>query len=273
MNVVCIGAHPDDCEIHAGGTCAKWARLGHRVLTVSLTNGDAGHHEQGGGPLAARRTEEAHRAAALGGFTARVLGYHDAELEVTLEVRKTVVRILREWGADLVITHRPYDYHPDHRYCSLAVQDAAFLVTVPGFCPETAHLDRNPVFLYMMDRFKKPAPFAADIGVDVDDAIETKLDMMDAMVSQVYEWLPWLSGDLEAVPADAEARRRWLVETWEPYLSGPATLERAGLAKWYGEERAATVRYAEFFELCEYGRQPSPAEIRELFPFAPDSGD
>jgi len=67
--------------------------------------------------------------------------------------------LIRNWNADVVITHRPYDYHPDHRNTAIAVQDAAFLVTVPNVAPDAPALKKNPVFLYSSDRFQKPLPF------------------------------------------------------------------------------------------------------------------
>jgi LmbE family N-acetylglucosaminyl deacetylase len=266
MNVVCIGAHPDDGEVYAGGTCVKWARLGHRVLLVSMTNGDVGHHEMAGGPLAKRRAAEARLSAERGGLHDLVLDYHDGELEPTLAVRRRVVEILREFEADIVLTHRPNDYHPDHRYTSVAVQDAVFMVTVPHFCPAVRALARNPLFLYLMDDFKKPTPFHPDIAVDVTDVMDVKWSMIDAMASQMYEWLPWLDGALESVPKDSVERRQWLEKTWKPFFATPAKKARAALEKWYGKKAASKVGYAELFEICEYGRQPSEEEIRRLFP-------
>ena len=220
MNIVCIGAHPDDPEWHAGGTMVKWARAGHRVLSVSLTNGDAGHNEQGGGALAKRRAAESQRSAELAGIEARVLDFHDGELLPTLEVRKEVTRIIRGVEADLVLTHRPCDYHPDHRYAATAVQDAAFMVTVPNFCPDTPALRANPAFMYMMDAIAKPAPFQADVAVDVDGVMDVKWAMLDAMPSQMYEWLPWLDGRIGEVPAEPAARLAWLKECITPVFCG-----------------------------------------------------
>lgn len=269
MNVICIGAHPDDCEVHAGGTAVKWVRAGHRVQFVSMTNGDIGHHEMAGGPLAQRRTSESERAAQIAGLSTIVLDHHDGELEATLELRREVVRLIRAWRADLVLTHRPNDYHPDHRYTSIAVQDAAFMVTVPHFCPDTPRLEKNPVFMYMVDRFQKPMPFSPDVAVAVDDAMEVKAAMLDAMESQMYEWLPWLESVVETVPEDKAERRSWLARFFEGYLTSFTEVARPGLERWYGSEAARATGYAECFELSEYGHQPDEEEIRALFPFLP----
>ncbi|MCL4217865.1 MAG: PIG-L family deacetylase [Candidatus Hydrogenedentes bacterium] len=271
LNIVCIGAHPDDCEFHAGGTAVKWAKLGHRVLFVSMTNGDAGHHEMSGGALARRRAREAQIAAGHGGAKELILDNHDGELEATLEVRKEVVSIIRRWRADIVLTHRPNDYHPDHRYTSIAVQDAAFMVTVPNFCAETPRLERNPVFLYLMDHFTKPYPFQADVAVAVDDVMDVKWQMLDAMESQVYEWLPWLANRFDEVPTDKDERLKWLQAHWNNRFQEAAEYARPALDRWYGARAASKVQFAEAFEICEYGHQPSPGELRQLFPFFPDN--
>jgi LmbE family N-acetylglucosaminyl deacetylase len=272
MNIVCFGAHPDDCEVYAGGTSVMWARAGHKVLFVSLTNGDLGHASMGGGPLAQRRAAEAACAAERGGYEALVLDNHDGELQPGLELRRQVVRIIRERRADVVLSHRPNDYHPDHRYAALAVQDAAFMVTVPNFCPDVPRLEKNPVFLYMMDFFSKPLPFQPDVAVAVDEVMDTKWELLDAMDSQVYEWLPFLHGQLDTVPADPEARRAWLRQAWKPRLQRPAREWRGVLARWYGPERAERVEFAEAFEVSEYGSVPDEAELGRLFPFLPKRG-
>ena len=267
MNIVCIGAHPDDCECFAGGTAVLWARQGHRVVFVSMTNGDAGHFAMGGGVLAKRRAQEARLSAERGGVQELILGYHDGELEATLDARREVVRIIRRYEADLVLSHRPNDYHPDHRYAATLVQDAAFMVTVPNFCPEAPRLVRNPVFMYMSDHFTKPTPFRPDIAVDVTPVMDVKFNMLDAMESQVYEWLPWLDGQLDQVPAGKKDRRAWLEKSWKPFFKKHTQLATPALKKWYGTTQAKRIQFAEGFEICEYGNVPSTSELAKLFPF------
>ncbi|GMW03806.1 MAG: hypothetical protein AMXMBFR84_49400 [Candidatus Hydrogenedentota bacterium] len=267
MKIICIGAHPDDAEFYTGGTALKWVDEGHSVLLVSMTNGDIGHFRESGGALAQRRSREAHLSAERGGMQGITLGYHDGELQPTIEARKEVVRLIRRWEADIVITHRPNDYHPDHRYTSILVQDAAFMVTVPYFCPEAPRMERNPIFLYMMDGFQRPVPFRPDIAVDISGVIDRKVDMLDAMDSQMYEWLPWLHGTIDQVPAPGPGRKVWLRSTLEPILVKHTELAKPGLDKWYGKRKSKSVRQAEAFEICEYGHQPNDEEIRRLFPF------
>jgi LmbE family N-acetylglucosaminyl deacetylase len=271
LNIIAFGAHPDDCDQRAGGTAAKYAALGHRVRFVSVTNGDAGHQNEGGGALAARRRAEAQEAGRRIGIEYIVLDNHDGALLPTLDVREQIIRQIRQWKADVVLAPRPNDYHPDHRYTGVLVQDAAYMVVVPNVASDTPALRKNPVFMYFQDGFQRPNPFNPDVAVSIDDVIEKKIDMLDAHVSQMYEWLPWVAGNLEQVPKDGAARKRWLRETRAPQ---PTSAVRAALVKWYGPQQGNAVRDAEAFEICEYGTRPDEAMIRKLFPFLPkSSGD
>ena len=264
LNVIAFGAHPDDCDQRAGGSAAKWAALGHRVRFVSVTNGDAGHQTEGGGALAARRRAEAREAGRRIGIEYITLDNHDGELLPTLKPREDIIRQIRQWNADLVLAPRPNDYHPDHRYTGALVQDAAYMVVVPNIAPDTPALRRNPVFMYFQDGFQRPNPFRPDVAVAIDDVIEKKIDMLDAHVSQFYEWLPWVAGNLESVPKGAAERRQWLAKS---RTGQPSPAVREALLKWYGPEKAGAVQYAEAFEICEYGTRPDEAMIRRLFPF------
>ena len=205
LRIIAFGAHPDDSELRLAGTAAKWAALGHHVKFVSVTNGDIGHWQEAGGPLARRRTPEVQQAAKLLGITTQVLDIHDGELVPTLENRRTITRLIREWKADIVMGHRPNDYHPDHRAVGQLVQDASYMVTVPFFCPDTPHLKRNPVFLSYEDRFTKPDPLRGDIVVAIDDVVEKKLAAVEALESQFYEG--GANGGPALVPGDEPAKR------------------------------------------------------------------
>lgn len=270
LRIICFGAHPDDAEYKSGGTAAMWAKQGHHVKLVSVTNGDIGHWRMSGGALAKRRTAESAEVAKRLGVASEVLDIHDGELLPTLENRRTITRLIRDWKADIVIAHRPWDYHPDHRYVGVLVQDAAFMVTVPFFCPDTPHLTKNPVFLYSSDGFQKPYPFHADIAVAIDDVFEQKVDALMALESQTFEGGALGNAEkmAQAPPASRpDLRREWLRERWDRRAGGEADKYREALIRLYGEERGKQVKYAEAFEICEYGRQPSPTEIRGLFPF------
>ena len=272
LRIICFGAHPDDAEYKCGGSAALWAQMGHKVKLVSVTNGDIGHWRMAGGALAKRRTAESAEVAKKLGVESQVLDIHDGELVPSLEYRRTITRVIREWEADVVIAHRPWDYHPDHRYVGVLVQDAAYMVAVPFFCPDVPPLKKNPVFLYSSDRFRKPYPFKADIAVDVGPVFEKKVDALLALESQHFEGGALGSAEKMAqVPpaSKPELRREWLRERWHNRQTAEASNGRAALQQWYGAEAAAKIEYAEAFEICEYGAQPSPAEIRRLFPFLP----
>ncbi len=264
VRVIVIGAHPDDCDIDAGGTAASLASMGHAVKFLSVTNGDAGHQTMGGGQLAKIRKEEAKEAGRrLGIAEYEVLGNHDGELTPNLDVRLQIIRKIREWNADVVIAPRPNDYHPDHRYTGVLVQDAAYMVAVPNIAPETPALQKNPVFLYTHDGFQSPEPFRPDIAIAIDDSFSKKIDALDAHVTQFYEWLPWIGGYANEVPKDTQARKKWLAESRNSTINSET---RKSLEKWYGQQKAATVKHSEAFQICEYGRQPTDEDIRQLFP-------
>ena len=267
LRILMIGAHPDDCDIKSGGTAALFAQMGHEVQFLSITNGDAGHMEMGGGMLAKRRYAETQEVAKRLGIQYDVLDNHDGELLPTLEIRLDVIRKIREWGADVVISHRPNDYHPDHRYTGVLVQDAAFMVGVPNIAADTPPLRKNPVFLYYQDNFQKPNPFSPDIVIDITSVIDQKIHALDAHTSQFYEWLPWIGNDPDVIPEGKEERLIWLKSK---RASGPTPSVQKGLEEWYGKEKAAQVKFAEAFEICEYGTQPSRDDLKRLFPMLRD---
>jgi LmbE family N-acetylglucosaminyl deacetylase len=268
LRIICFGAHPDDCEIQAAGVGAMWAAKGHKVKLVSVTNGDIGHWRDAGGPLARRRRTEMLEADKILGVSTEVLDIHDGELEPTLENRRKITRLIREWNADLVLSPRPNDYHPDHRYTGILVQDAAYMVTVPFFCPDVAPLKNNPVFMYYPDRFQKPNPFKPDVVINIDSVSEKKLDALDALESQFYEG--GANGSSDLLPSDPQKqkeRHKQVRDSFDKRDRNNANRFRAKLAEFYGQETADKVQHAEAFETCEYGRQPDKAELKKLFPF------
>jgi LmbE family N-acetylglucosaminyl deacetylase len=266
LRIIAFGAHPDDCDIRVGGTAALWSQMGHAVKFVACTNGDAGHPTMGGAPLARRRRAEATEAGKRVGVTYDILEIHDGELMPTLENRNMVIQKIREWNADLVLGPRPNDYHPDHRYTGVLVQDSAYMVVVPAVLPTIPPVKRNPVFLFYEDRFQKPTPFQPDIVVDISSVWEKKVDGMDAHESQFYEFQTNVNASVE-VPTDKAERKKWLSKRRTPVASDAV---KASMAKWYGQSAAAkSPLYYEAFEICEYGAQPEPARLRELFPMLP----
>jgi N-acetylglucosamine malate deacetylase 1 len=268
LRIIVFGAHPDDAEYRGAGVAMKWAKQGHHVKLVSATNGDIGHWGMAGGPLAARRLKEVQAVAAKLGVTNEVLDIHDGEILPTLENRRTFARLIREWGADIVIANRPNDYHPDHRYTSVLVQDSAYMVGVPFFT-EVPPLKRNPVFLYSSDRFQKPNPFKPDVAVDITDVMEPTLDALLLMESQIQEG--GADGNASLFPANDPAARQKRTEQVRTNLArryaNEADRYREVLVKFYGAEKAKSIKYAQAYELCEYGRQASAEEFKKLMPF------
>jgi LmbE family N-acetylglucosaminyl deacetylase len=266
LRIIAFGAHPDDCELKAGGVAAKWAAQGHKVKFVATTNGDVGHFAMAGGPLALRRTAEVRHCAEILGIETQVLDIHDGELMPTIENRRTIARLIRDWQADIVLGPRPYDYHPDHRYTGVLMEDAAVLVAAPFFVPDTPPCPKNPVILYYSDVFKKPCPFEPSILVSVDEVIDKKRACVEAMPSQFADRDSWMGRYLPGVPEDDEGRknfiRDWLIER----NADVANRYRDLLVQRYGEDRGGQIRYAEAFEICQYGAQLSAAQLGELFP-------
>ena len=270
LGIIIFGAHPDDCEIRAGGAAALWSQQGHAVKMVSMTNGDIGHWGMAGGPLALRRNAEVQAAAEILGVTTEVLDIHDGELMPTLENRKIMTRLIRQWNADVVIGHRPNDYHPDHRYTGILMQDTAYMVAVPFLVPDTPPLKKHPVFLFSFDNFQLPTPFRPDIVVAIDAVIEQKIDALATMESQFIEG--GALGSADRVPKNEKERTAAFDRLREGFRRRAARIAdqcRSKLIELYGEEQGKQVQYAEAFEICEYGRQPNKEELRRLFPFFP----
>ena len=265
LRILAIGAHPDDCEGRAGGTAAMWAAAGHDVCFVSATNGETGHHVQAGAQLARRRIAEAAAAAEVLGIESRPLPIPNGQIEPTLPYRRMFIRLIREFRPDLVLTHRPNDYHPDHRYTSQLVQDSAYLVTVPNNVPETPPLRYNPVMAYFSDTFRRPYPFAPDVVIAIDTVIERKFDALHCHTSQQYEWIPWNQGISDDVPAGEAERRAWLFARRGGADKAVADRFRDALIDRYGQASGSAVRYAEAFEGCEYGATLDRAQIDRLF--------
>jgi LmbE family N-acetylglucosaminyl deacetylase len=266
LRIIAFGAHPDDSELKASGVAALWAAQGHKVKFVSMTNGDIGHFEMAGAPLALRRKAEVEQCAKGLGIETEVLDIHDGELMPTLENRKKVARLIREWQADIVLFHRPYDYHADHRYTGVLVQDAAVLVVAPFFTPDTPAVKKNPVFLYYSDAFQKPYPFEPTIVVGIDDVAEKKWACIAALPSQFGDKDSWQGRTLPNVPQEDKQRREYLIELVKKRNADVADRYRNRLVELYGEDRGRKIKYAEAFELCQYGSQPSIDELKKLFP-------
>ena len=288
LRILMIGPHPDDCDIRCGGTALKYVQAGHIVKFISTLDGCGGHQTMKPAEIAARRAKEIQNVAAYAGLTYDVWDIPDCELMADLETRKRMIREIRKFNPDVIFCCRPNDYHADHRNCSILVQDASYLLIVPNCCPDVPPMREMPVILYFEDSFQNP-PFRPDIVIDINDTIDGKFEMLNCHVSQMYEWLPFTRLQEHEVPEGAEARMAWLRGNPIPRDGGPLTME--DIAKYrthphsegryattavqyydalvarYGKEKADTIRFAEVFELCEYGKKLTPEMEKELFPF------
>jgi len=266
LRIIAFGAHPDDAELKASGVAALWAAAGHKVKFVSMTNGDVGHFGTAGGPLARRRAAEVAECARILGIETEVMDIHDGELTPSLENRKTMARLIRSWQADIVMGHRPYDYHPDHRYTGVLMDDSAVVVVAPFFVPDTPPTRRNPVFLYYSDGFQDPKPFTPSIVVGIDDVAEKKWACVSAMPSQFGDEDSWQGRTLPNVPKGDRERAAYLLDIVKKRNLAIADQFRDRLVSLYGAERGKKVQYAEAFQLGQYGRQPSLDDLKRLFP-------
>jgi LmbE family N-acetylglucosaminyl deacetylase len=268
LNVMVVGAHPDDCDIKCGGTALKFLASGHKVMFLSMTNGCMGHHLDYGTAMAARRYGETQAVARLSGVEYKVMDIPDGSLTADLRYREMLLREIRNYKPDIIITHRPNDYHPDHRNTGVLVMDSSYMVIVPGAAPGSPPLRKQPFIFYMSDDFTFPGPFIPQVAVAIDDVMKKKIAMLHCHVSQVYEWLPWADGNpAEVPPADDEKGRLAWLASWQRKTDEPeAERCRELLKKFYGEKSGAGIKCCESFQLCEYGRQADLKTLRMLFP-------
>ncbi len=269
LRLMIIGAHPDDAEVMTCALMCEYRNAGHDVHVISVTNGDAGHYATFGDELAAIREKELRDSCGVIGATVDVWGNHDGELVVTLEVRRQVIKAIREYGPDLVVTHRVCDYHPDHRAVGQLVQDASYMCTVPGVVRDVTPLKRDPVIAFMYDGFTRPVQLAGDVVIDADEHAGVFAKMVDHHYSQMYEWLAYQGDIKDSIPSDEDERMDWLVEHYYARREAIAERFRAELIDTYGKKRGKAIRFAEAYEVSEYARKLDEAEWKRLFWFLP----
>ncbi|MCL4207614.1 MAG: PIG-L family deacetylase [Pirellulaceae bacterium] len=268
LRLLILGAHPDDAEYHAGGLAASYRSAGHTVRMVSMTNGQAGHFQRPPEELARLRRAEAAAAGRVIGADYVTWDIPDGELTPDVPTRHQVIREIRRFAPDLVLAHRPYDYHPDHRAAGQLVQDATYLVTVPNVLRDTPALFRDPVVAYMPDLFTKPNPLVADVVLDVTEFADTVVRMLACHQTQVFEWLAYQDGVLDQVPAEEDQRLEWLRGWFRRHALPRAKRFREELIAAYGEPRGRSIEFCEVYELSEYAASADLAARQRLFPGA-----
>ncbi len=262
--VLSIGAHQDDADTSAGGLLKKLADKGWEVRLLSLTDGSRGtlHEELAGEPLAGIRRKEAAASGRCFGGRYDSWDIEDTRLTASLENRERLIRYIRGFSPDLIITNRPNDYHPDHRNAALLVQDASYLLTVPFCCPDVPNMERMPVMLYWHDSFQKPYPFRADVIVPVDGQLPTLVRAAACHESQFFDWLCW-PDHLEKVDWPREKQIADLGERFSRMLERLRDEYAAELLERFGDA-AEHIRHVEVYEFCEYGEEPSAGFIEML---------
>ena len=261
-----FGGHPDDGDEMMGGTAIKLINAGHIVKFVSVCNGDCGHYSMTPEGLAKRRLAEVENARVIAGLCEyQIMDNHDCRIFPDQKNRDDIVRIIRHFQPDVIISHRIYDYHADHRATAQLVRDAGYLLKVPLYCPDVPIPEKNPVFAYSYDRFDESRKFRIDAAVEIDSVLEKKKEMLNCHESQYFEWLPWDRGqrNFNIDMSDRKIRMAHL-ETFIQSMHCPVELARKILLEEYGPVKGAEVCHCEVFELSDYGRSVSIQEFREL---------
>ena len=269
LRILVIGAHPDDCELKAGGVNAMYRSAGHHVKFVSVTNGEAGHQRLPPRDLVQVRLAESNAVASLMGIDYEILSNRDGRLLPTVEARFELIALIRRYRPDLILTHRPNDYHPDHRATSTLVCDAAYMVIVPHIVPEVPALRVNPVIAYLSDHFQRPAPFQPTVVIDVEPVLEQIVDQLVCHRSQFFEWLPYTLCQDDSFPTDPDQQREYVKQFYCRFNGPLADRYRDLVIQTYGEQKGRGIRFIEAFEPCEYGSPLTEDAKRRLFPMLP----
>lgn len=197
MNILAVGAHPDDVETMCAGTLAKYASQGHKVFIATATNGNIGSSTLSKDEIGKIRKQEAANSAAIIGAEYICLDYDDELFYETLDVRMSFINLVRHCKADVIFTHNPHDYNPDHELTSKIINDIAVMVPIAKLETEEEPYDVIPSIWYF-----EPANsmgFVLTDYVDITDFYETKMKMLGCMESQ-KQWMvdnyASLNGDL-----------------------------------------------------------------------------
>jgi LmbE family N-acetylglucosaminyl deacetylase len=223
MNILAVGAHPDDIEILCAGTLARYAEEGHSVTLAVFTCGDMGDLKTPPSELAMVRKKESEASAIILGARLLWPAITDELVFPNEEQRRIMIDLLRQADPDVIFTHSPIDYHPDHRYVSQLVFDSYFqkgLPHLPGQHQTACRFGQTQV--YYMDNVAGISFVPADY-VDITSVMETKRRMLDCHQSQVKPMRELANSDLMDL-IEIQARFRGLAAGCK-YAEGFTRLE------------------------------------------------
>jgi LmbE family N-acetylglucosaminyl deacetylase len=185
--ILVVVAHPDDAESFCGGTIARLTRVGNSITLLMCTNGDRGSHDHRLRPteLIRMRQKEQEEARQILGVEELIwLGYRDGELAHMNDLRERVIRVIRQFQPNIILTFDPwkhYEFHPDHRAVGFVVSEARMLADLPWICPEFTLEGLAPWHTEELYLF---APEEPNYWVDVTDTIDLKIQSRLAHHSQ-----------------------------------------------------------------------------------------
>ncbi len=264
MKVMVIVAHLDDAEITTGGLTIKLVKQGHEVIYVAMSDGGMGHHFRSKEETEACRKAEALAAAKVVGAKYEFMHISECEIMPTVENRKALVAMIRKYSPDVIITHPGCDYHADHKYTSELVADAAYMLQVPKFVPESPVMRHAPYIFYAVIREVYQKGLEPAWILPIDDVFEQRMLALHCHTCQMYEWLPWASNMKVEVPEDEAGRLKFLYNWRAPHYEGIANRYRDVLVAEYGE-KGKSVKYAEAFFKSPLGAESTPECIKEIF--------
>ena len=236
MNILAIGAHPDDIEQSCGGTLAKYAKQGHKIFTATATNGNIGSATLPKDEIAAIRKEEARRAAAIIGAEYICLDYNDEMFFEDIDARINFINLVRYCKADIILTHNPQDYNPDHELTSKIINDIAVMIPIAKIETKSKPYDKIPNIVYF-----EPVHglgFIPTEYVDITDVMETKMEMCLQHKSQIT----WMQDNYKDGVGDAN------------FFDDVTTI-----ARYRGIQ--CGVKYAEGFRMAHNAFRVSPTRI------------
>lgn len=255
--ILSIGAHPDDADTSSGGLLMQLHDAGWEVRMLSVTDGGAGTHhlDLPREELVLTRRAEAAKSGALLDARYDVLDYPDGRLLPTLEVRERLIRYIRYYQPDIIVTNRTNDYHADHRNTAVAVQDASYLLTVPAICPDVPALKTCPVILYWHDGFTVPIKFRPDLFVPMDGRVEALVRHACCHECQYFDWM-YYPDQLEKYSWPRERQVADLTARYHAFMKREREEAAALIERTCGAD-AEKIRHVQLFEISEYGSDPT----------------